>query len=47
MNKHTRELALKEMNESANATKDKYASGGSAKVRKEVCTKGGKAIRKK
>lgn len=46
MNKENRELALKKMSE-CKQTKQKYAAGGVAKVRKNVATKSGKAIKEK
>ena len=46
MDKQTREWALKKMSE-CKKTIDKYAAGGSAKVRKGVATKSGKAIKRK
>jgi hypothetical protein len=46
MNKENREWALKKMSE-CKQTKQKYAAGGSAKVRKNVATKSGKVIKEK
>ena len=48
MNKHTRELALREMQERAREKEtscNKYAAGGAAKVRKDVATKSGAAVK--
>ena len=45
MNRHTRELALKKMNECGESKK--YAVGGSAKIRKGVSNKSGKALKEK
>jgi len=48
MNKHTRELALREMQERAREKEtscNKYAAGGAAKIRKDVATKSGKAVK--
>lgn len=45
MNRHTRELALKKMKECRKP--EKYAAGGSAKIRKGVCNKSGKVLREK
>jgi hypothetical protein len=45
MDKQTRDYALKEM---ANRKKEctKYAAGGAAKIRKDVATKEGNAVKK-
>jgi hypothetical protein len=48
MNKHTRELALREMKERAREKEtscNKYAAGGAAKIRKDVATKSGKVVK--
>lgn len=48
MNKHTRELALREMQERAREKEtscNKYAAGGAAKIRKDVATKSGKVVK--
>jgi hypothetical protein len=48
MNKHTRELALREMQERAREKEtscNKYAAGGAAKIRKDVATKSGAAVK--
>ena len=46
MDKQTREWALKKMSE-RKETEQKYAAGGSAKVRKGAATKSGKAVKGK
>jgi len=46
MDKQTREWALKKMSECKQTT-DKYAAGGSAKVRKVALAKTAKAIKRK
>jgi len=48
MNRHTRELALREMQERAREKEtscNKYAAGGAAKIRKDVATKSGAAVK--
>lgn len=48
MNKHTRELALREMQERAREKEtscNKYAAGGAAKIRKDVATKSGATVK--
>lgn len=48
MDKQTRELALRMMQERAREKEtscNKYASGGAAKVRKDVATKSGAAVK--
>lgn len=48
MNKHTRELALREMQERAREKEtscNKYAAGGAAKIRKDVATKSGAIVK--
>ena len=48
MNKHTRELALREMQERVREKEtscNKYAAGGAAKIRKDVATKSGTAVK--
>jgi hypothetical protein len=48
MNKHTRELALRKMQERAREKEtscNKYAAGGAAKIRKDVATKNGAAVK--
>ena len=48
MDKHTRELAMRQMQERAKEKEtscNKYAAGGTAKVRKDVATKSGKVVK--